>query len=663
MPKRTRTHILEDESRKHFNSLIPDNWVIRKPDPDYGIDNEIEIFRKDGSPTGLLFFVQLKATDQKDLSKALKLSLKKETLRYYYDLGVPVLLARYHSPTKNLFIRWAHSVDLYYSVPDATTYTIKFSKDTRWEKNTPELIETYLKQLKEFRTILPLPIELVLRYKVQFSNNSYPLKLESKLREIIKSQKLPISLISNEKSNPLATITIAPTEVKISILEINTFVLHNMQDENGKYDEDYLPYDLLVIIGCAFFLTGRKAIASQILTENLPNSFLIKSFNFLSLLSIFLGSEKDFQTAISLIENTLLTNRKDKISYANNIFMVVLSPLHLKFGCPKTHQKRFADILLKLCEEAQKEGLNEVAGINYYNLANAMRAGSFFSKRQIVSWYKKAARLSNEYLKREYYWREIGGVLFNCSKYLCSSNFYKKALQIEEKPLTIALCADALMFSGKYGESVKYFKRYLRKDNKPHPEWVLKKQLLDNLIKLSGIKLQKRSKDKAQRLANIDLKKAVKDQNTAIEYATKLEEIFKLDLLCPMMWANLANLYSYLGQIERAFFASIVVCLIEPNNLEAWFASIMWGVEIKSPIIGAVIFLAYDKNGEELISFIMNQLEKTPHGIDSNMMNTLKEFFNGIREHHRKHTRDDFSVLRLFEDGNAYKEIKINNIE
>lgn len=74
MPKRTREHILKDESRKHFNDLLPDNWVVRTPAPDYGIDGEVEIFSKDGSPTGLMFFVQLKATDQKNLSKALKIS-------------------------------------------------------------------------------------------------------------------------------------------------------------------------------------------------------------------------------------------------------------------------------------------------------------------------------------------------------------------------------------------------------------------------------------------------------------------------------------------------------------------------------------------------------------------------------------------------------------
>jgi len=75
-----------------------------------------------------------------------------------------------------------------------------------------------------------------------------------------------------------------------------------------------------------------------------------------------------------------------------------------------------------------------------------------------------------------------------------------------------------------------------------------------------------------------------------------------------------------------------------------------------------VVFLAYEKNGEELISFIMNQIEKGPHDIDSRMADNLKELFIGIREHHERHAQDDFSVIRLHENGNAYKEVRVNNI-
>ncbi len=61
--ERPRSHQLEDESWKALSSCIPNQWVLRKPQPDYGIDGEVDIFGELGSPTGPLFFVQLKGTD------------------------------------------------------------------------------------------------------------------------------------------------------------------------------------------------------------------------------------------------------------------------------------------------------------------------------------------------------------------------------------------------------------------------------------------------------------------------------------------------------------------------------------------------------------------------------------------------------------------------
>lgn len=57
MTKRPRSLRLEDESWRLLSNFIPSQWVLRKPQPDYGIDGEVEIFDESGSSTGLLFFV------------------------------------------------------------------------------------------------------------------------------------------------------------------------------------------------------------------------------------------------------------------------------------------------------------------------------------------------------------------------------------------------------------------------------------------------------------------------------------------------------------------------------------------------------------------------------------------------------------------------------
>jgi len=78
MPRRPREHQIEDESRRAFEAALPSRFVYRPFSPDYGLDGEVEEFDEDELATGLRFYVQLKATDQLKLGKALKVSLPLE---------------------------------------------------------------------------------------------------------------------------------------------------------------------------------------------------------------------------------------------------------------------------------------------------------------------------------------------------------------------------------------------------------------------------------------------------------------------------------------------------------------------------------------------------------------------------------------------------------
>src|ERR1700687_5419394 len=108
MPTRPRSHVLETESRRAFGVLLPSEWVTRSLESDYGIDEQVEVFNKTGRAPGLMFLAQLKATDTQDLRSALKLSLKVDALSYYRSLELPVMMVRFHSPTKKFYWRWVH---------------------------------------------------------------------------------------------------------------------------------------------------------------------------------------------------------------------------------------------------------------------------------------------------------------------------------------------------------------------------------------------------------------------------------------------------------------------------------------------------------------------------------------------------------------------------
>ncbi|MCU0405365.1 MAG: DUF4365 domain-containing protein [Ignavibacteriaceae bacterium] len=91
---RTRSHIIEDESRVEFKRILPESWVCRDKNIDYGIDNEVEIFDSNGNPTGKLFWVQLKATDSEDESIIRNITLTKSKLIQFKNYDISVLLAR-----------------------------------------------------------------------------------------------------------------------------------------------------------------------------------------------------------------------------------------------------------------------------------------------------------------------------------------------------------------------------------------------------------------------------------------------------------------------------------------------------------------------------------------------------------------------------------------
>jgi len=76
--KRPKQHIIETQSRKAFESLVPHHWVHRSLSPDYGLDYLIEIF-KNSEATGQFFYVQLKGIEQKLSGNKIKISLSVST--------------------------------------------------------------------------------------------------------------------------------------------------------------------------------------------------------------------------------------------------------------------------------------------------------------------------------------------------------------------------------------------------------------------------------------------------------------------------------------------------------------------------------------------------------------------------------------------------------
>jgi hypothetical protein len=97
MPKRPRSHELEDLSRVQLRNLFSQQgWVVWDLHPDYGEDLFVRIFSKRAA-TQYSFFIQAKATDhiekyiQKD-GEHIRFPIKMDHIQHWENFWEPVVL-------------------------------------------------------------------------------------------------------------------------------------------------------------------------------------------------------------------------------------------------------------------------------------------------------------------------------------------------------------------------------------------------------------------------------------------------------------------------------------------------------------------------------------------------------------------------------------------
>lgn len=99
--KRTRKQVLETESRRALERLLPPEWIFRPRIPDYGIDAEIEIVEEE-EVTNKVLWLQLKATETREGKKKVTYQMKTDHLKYFEKCRMPVLIIYWIKP-ENIF--------------------------------------------------------------------------------------------------------------------------------------------------------------------------------------------------------------------------------------------------------------------------------------------------------------------------------------------------------------------------------------------------------------------------------------------------------------------------------------------------------------------------------------------------------------------------------
>jgi tetratricopeptide (TPR) repeat protein len=609
----------------------------------------VEIFNESGSSTGLLFFVQLKATDAKEKAKALSYRILLKTLRYYKSLPLPTLLIRYHSPSKSLYFRWSGTVDPYYARKGSKTVKVDFSEEAIWSEKTPDLLVKYLEFFQRFAApVISLPID----FRFEFPDKevfSFPVSVvESLIREAGRSVLEIISFSSGGRSPTLSPrIKITNDLILIEIEGVMGFNLHLKRGYSKEQVKTMLPHAVFTGISSVLHRLGQSNIAAEIASKHILSSGLlsIEKLIFEIASCFFLARKVDM--ALKLSEQLL--DMGEQYSFAYHIFSL---PAFKKVHMNEIELESFKKLLLKAIDKAKEKGNLRGAAESYYNLGNRIRGGSRRNDREALHHYHMASKYDPSYLKRNYFWSETGGILFHLDRYSCSERFYLKALQLGAGHECIALRADALMFAGKYKMSYTFFKEYENVSREVEDEWALKSWILGGLMKTLGIEAQTRRPREATQAADVT-------RNLPQESEKKISEALTLDALCGLAWFNNGVLMVSKNQYGDAMVSFLIAAVVCPYDTEAWKNAVICNFNCPEfgNLLPSILSVAYYKNGEEFILKFAVDIEKQPHLPDwfkTEILNLMGEYARSLPK------KEKLPILRLIKPDGTYVVIDPN---
>ena len=437
MPKRTRSHRLEDISVVEFQRLLPDEWVCRSKDKDYGVDLEVEIFDEDGNSTGLLFFVQLKATDSEEAERSV--SMKLDRLEYLASLDAPSILVRYCDATRATHFMWIGNVFAQIGTTSAASATINFSETDAWDDKTPSKVLHTAKVLRTIRSeTRSLPLGLTVNDEGKSGSNVFELKLAaSKLQSMSKminsnrdpERCLPIVICLQDDAIVASIDVVASITWRtdsFSSDEVLPRLAYALAYMTGRYEFHRQALELIRIIHANEFTTNNRLFASRIAQLAIDDPAIaadiarwnrihaIQDQAYLEYIDALLSSEVPMdkrETAIAIFYTDAISDHDP------------------------TDDKRLSTIC--------------------YSFANFQMNNGDFGKA--VGNYNKARKLNETYLQRPYFLNELGSCCFWRRHFKQAAVFYSASYKLSPNPQVGVCAGDALLYSGDFIGAEKMF--------------------------------------------------------------------------------------------------------------------------------------------------------------------------------------------------------------
>lgn len=591
VPKRHRNHQLETESVREFQSRLPSTWVYRSPTDDYGIDGEVELFDDEGAATGKKFLLQLKATDEADIEKALKLRLHVEKANYFDSLNLPVLIVRYLAVNKQIYIRWFHSFDPYWESITENSLAFNFTESNAWFEGREKLIEEELDEyLRLTGNKYPFPISLPLYFTPDFPLATDAAKFTGQVmstaeryHDLIDLKFLPL----NDQKPP--SYIIFDNEKLHFVLANRTGSCLHFKEGLGEKVKANITNDVFVAIGLGLFFWGYRVEAGRLLSDNIKSSTLKHDIKVISAVVAGLIQASQHEKVLELTED--LFSEEEGINAAQTALISII-----KYFCTaKTSQiNLLSESLNKISSSLQERGIVEIAAVIEYNHANMLRSKNNYL-REAVKHYNIAAKLYEEYKGRSYWLSEVAGCLFLLKRFHCSSRFYKASIDAEYSLHVQGLYADSLMYSGQFKKSLEEFQRYFEEDDSDrfNSEWHLKRICLHAIVDTLEVEEQSPYHGK------YDIEELIKSD--ADSFIRHLKE---KDVLCGEVWFHLAISLTNEKRFKDATICFLMSAFCEHSEINSWGNALSCSFQEENKgMSAAIIQCAFDKFGQDFILY------------------------------------------------------------
>jgi tetratricopeptide (TPR) repeat protein len=610
MPRRTAEHQVETESRLAFENAIGSQLLYRRLDlDDYGIDGEVEEFAESsGAATGLRFYVQLKATRQAAISKALQVSVPLDTANYYRSLPLPLLMVRYHAPSQQLYSRWFHQFDPYYGGVGQKGLTFKWSVSDVWDAKRPEALKADTRAFLALRSsFLNLPIRFHVTTPSSGALGLTATEILFAIRTAAAKRPDVLDVIRGMPTPGTASFAIRADELVVDLAGVTTTTLHYDESYDPGSTGQQLAIDAMVMAALAFEHVGQSDAAGRLASTFLGESAITSFPEVAWALSSAMTRTRQIEQALELSER--LDQRLDPDTKEASFVFTLPALVHSDSltapeveGLRRTLRSRIS----------RREAAGDLAGAanNCVTLANQHRSRA--EPRDAVRLYIRAARLDPEYRNRAHFWHELGGVLFGSQHYVASSEAYERALDLAGNGGAKALRADALMYAGRYDEARELFAEHNQTDSSV-PEWRLKEIFLATLAETFGIHHQVRRPDEANALGG-----SVASETDAAMSEDELMRALSIDALSPVSWFNLGRAHLDLGKRGDAFFDYFAAAILYEGDPEAWVNAIALAFDdpdamlLVPDMLSTASRFTGDRLTQQLVEFTRNQGDDFP---------------------------------------------------